>query len=96
MGFAGHLTIADGTKFQAQTGVAQSIKTPNSAYAGSPAYDYNKQIKTFITLRNLPEMERRLRELENKLAFQEDTVNSLSNELLEHQKKIDRLQQQVM
>ena len=61
-------TIADGSKFQAQTGVAQSIKTPNGAYAGSPAYDYNKQIKTFITLRNLPEMERRLRELENKLA----------------------------
>ncbi len=68
VGFAGHLTIADGTKFQAQTGVAQSIKTPNGAYAGSPAHDYNKQIKTFITLRNLPEMERRLRELENKLA----------------------------
>lgn len=68
VGFAGHLTIADGSKFQAQTGVAQSIKTPNGAYAGSPAHDYNKQIKTFITLRNLPEMERRLRELEHKLA----------------------------
>ncbi|MDP5135183.1 SlyX family protein [Rheinheimera baltica] len=35
-------------------------------------------------------------ELENKLAFQEDTVNCLSNELLEHQKKIERLHQQVM
>ncbi len=68
VGFAGHITIADGSKFQAQTGVAQSIRQPNGAYAGSPAYDYNKQIKTFITLRNLPEMERRLRELEHKLA----------------------------
>jgi UDP-3-O-[3-hydroxymyristoyl] glucosamine N-acyltransferase len=68
VGFAGHITIADGTKFQAQTGVAQSIKQPNGAYAGSPAYDYNKQIKTFITLRNLPDMERRLRELEKQLA----------------------------
>jgi SlyX protein len=35
-------------------------------------------------------------ELESKLAFQEDTVNSLSNELLEHHRRIDRLQQQVM
>lgn len=35
-------------------------------------------------------------ELESKLAFQEDTVNGLSNELLDHHKKIDRLQHQVM
>ncbi|MDX3775355.1 SlyX family protein [Chromatiaceae bacterium AAb-1] len=35
-------------------------------------------------------------ELENKLAFQEDTILSLGNELLEHQKKIERLQQQLV
>lgn len=42
------------------------------------------------------ELQLHIVELESKLAFQEDTVNSLSNELLEHQKRIDRLQQQVM
>lgn len=42
------------------------------------------------------ELQLHIVELENKLAFQEDTVNSLSNELLEHQKRIERLTQQVM
>ena len=42
------------------------------------------------------ELQLHIVDLESKLAFQEDTVNSLSNELLEHQKRIDRLQQQVM
>lgn len=42
-----------------------------------------------------PELQLHIIELESKLAFQEDAVNSLSNELLEHQKRIDRLQQQV-
>ena len=45
---------------------------------------------------NEQELQLHIVELESKLAFQEDTVNSLSNELLEHQKRIDRLQQQVM
>lgn len=34
-------------------------------------------------------------ELESKLAFQEDTVQSLSQELLEHHKRIERLQLQI-
>jgi len=42
------------------------------------------------------ELQLHIVELESKLAFQEDTVHSLSNELLDHQKKIERLQQQVM
>jgi SlyX protein len=42
------------------------------------------------------ELQLHIIELESKLAFQEDTIHSLSNELLEHHKKIERLQQQVM
>lgn len=42
------------------------------------------------------ELQLHIVELQSKLAFQEDTVNSLSNELLEHQKRIDKLAQQVM
>lgn len=34
-------------------------------------------------------------ELESKLAFQEDTVHSLSQELLAHHKRIERLQLQI-
>lgn len=35
-------------------------------------------------------------ELESKIAFQEDTVNSLHEELLAHQKRIEQLQQQII
>lgn len=41
-------------------------------------------------------MQQQLIELESKLAFQEDTVNSLNNELHQHQLRIEKLQQQVM
>lgn len=41
-------------------------------------------------------MQQQLIELESKLAFQEDTVNSLNNELHQHQMRIEKLQQQVM
>lgn len=41
-------------------------------------------------------MQQQLVELESKLAFQEDTVNSLNNELHQHQIRIEKLQQQVM
>lgn len=35
-------------------------------------------------------------ELESKIAFQEDTVNSLHQELLAHQKRIEQLQRQIL
>lgn len=35
-------------------------------------------------------------ELESKIAFQDDAMQHLSNELLEHQKRIELLQRQVM
>lgn len=35
-------------------------------------------------------------ELESKIAFQEDTVHSLHQELLAHQKRIEHLQRQIL
>jgi len=63
-GFAGHLQIADGTKINAQSGVGKSIKTPNTALTGSPAYDYGQAIRSQILSRNLPEIEKRIQNLE--------------------------------
>ncbi|HJU46248.1 MAG TPA: UDP-3-O-(3-hydroxymyristoyl)glucosamine N-acyltransferase [Chitinophagaceae bacterium] len=63
-GIVGHLTIADGSKINAQSGVSKSIKTPHSAVTGSPAYDYTSALRSQAITRNLPEMERRLKELE--------------------------------
>lgn len=63
-GLAGHLQVADGSKINAQAGLGKSLKTPNTAVTGSPAYDYNKAIRSQSMARNLPEMEKRIQELE--------------------------------
>jgi UDP-3-O-[3-hydroxymyristoyl] glucosamine N-acyltransferase len=63
-GIVGHIQIADGSKINAQSGVSKSIKQPNTAVTGSPAYDYTSTLRSQALSRNLPEMERRLKELE--------------------------------
>ncbi|UEG50397.1 UDP-3-O-(3-hydroxymyristoyl)glucosamine N-acyltransferase [Ferruginibacter lapsinanis] len=64
VGIVGHIQIADGTKINAQSGVSKSIKTPNTAVTGSPAYDYTAALRSQAIARKLPEMEKRLKELE--------------------------------
>jgi len=63
-GIVGHIYIADGTKINAQSGVSKTIKTPNTAVTGSPAFEYSSALRSQAINRNLPEMERRLSELE--------------------------------
>lgn len=63
-GIVGHIQIADGSKINAQAGLGKSLKTPGSAVTGSPAYDYNQAIRSQAIARNLPEMEKRIKELE--------------------------------
>jgi UDP-3-O-[3-hydroxymyristoyl] glucosamine N-acyltransferase len=63
-GIVGHLVIADGSKINAQSGVSKSIKTPNTAVTGSPAHDYTSALRSQALTRNLPEMEKRIKDLE--------------------------------
>lgn len=63
-GIIGHIQIAEGTKINAQSGVGKSIKTPNTSVTGSPAYDYGQAIRSQILSRNLPEIEKRIQNLE--------------------------------
>ncbi len=63
-GIVGHLTIADGSRINAQSGVSKSIKTPNAAVTGSPAFDYTSALRSQALSRNLPELEKRIKELE--------------------------------
>ncbi len=63
-GIVGHISIADGSKINAQSGVSKSIKLPNTAVTGSPAFDYTSALRSQAVSRNLPEMEKRLKELE--------------------------------
>jgi len=63
-GIVGHISIADGSKINAQSGVSKSIKTPDTAVTGSPAFDYTAALRSQVVARNLPEIEKRLKELE--------------------------------
>jgi UDP-3-O-[3-hydroxymyristoyl] glucosamine N-acyltransferase len=63
-GLAGHLQVADGSKINAQAGLGKSLKTPGTAVTGSPAYDYNKAIRSQSMARSLPELEKRIQNLE--------------------------------
>ena len=63
-GIVGHILIADGSKINAQSGVGKSIKTPNTSVTGSPAFDYTHALRSQILSRNLPALEKRVKELE--------------------------------
>jgi len=63
-GIVGHLTLADGVRINAQSGVSKSIKEPNSAVTGSPAFDYTAALRSQAIARNLPDLEKRVKDLE--------------------------------
>jgi len=64
-GVVGHIQIADGSKINAQSGVSKSIKKPKSTVTGSPAFDYASALRSQAVTRNLPELEKRIIELEH-------------------------------
>jgi UDP-3-O-[3-hydroxymyristoyl] glucosamine N-acyltransferase len=63
-GIVGHITLADGTKINAQSGVSKTVKEPGKALTGSPASEFTANLRLQASLRKLPEIEKRLRELE--------------------------------
>jgi len=64
-GIVGHIQIADGSKINAQSGVSKSIKAPHTSVTGSPAFEYTSALRSQAVTRNLPELEKRITELEN-------------------------------
>jgi UDP-3-O-[3-hydroxymyristoyl] glucosamine N-acyltransferase len=63
-GLVGHIQIADGSRINAQSGVSKSLKEPFSSVTGSPAADYTSALRSQAVFRNLPELEKRIYELE--------------------------------
>lgn len=64
VGIIGHLQIANGSKINAQSGVVKSIKKENTSITGSPAFDYASSLKSQAITRRLPDLEKRIIELE--------------------------------
>lgn len=62
-GIVGHIQLGDGSRVNAQSGVSKSIE-PGKAVTGSPAYDYTAALRSQAAARKLPELEKRVKELE--------------------------------
>ncbi len=65
VGVAGHLEITDNCIFGAQSGIAGSVKKPGM-YQGSPAIDAMNWRRSIVGFKNLPDILRRIGELEKK------------------------------
>jgi UDP-3-O-[3-hydroxymyristoyl] glucosamine N-acyltransferase len=66
VGTAGHLKIGDGAVITAQSGIPSDIP-PRSLFSGYPAVDNRQWLKTMATLNRLPELQKRVRELEAEI-----------------------------
>ena len=67
VGIAGHLVIANNTGIGAQAGIGKSIKEEGQRIIGSPAFDVKEYFKSYAVFKRLPDLNDRLRELENKV-----------------------------
>jgi UDP-3-O-[3-hydroxymyristoyl] glucosamine N-acyltransferase len=63
-GIAGHLTIANGVKIAGMAGVTKNLDGEGKSYAGFPAEDAKQSLKAQVYTRQLPELEKRVKELE--------------------------------
>jgi UDP-3-O-[3-hydroxymyristoyl] glucosamine N-acyltransferase len=66
-GIVGHITIGDGAKINAQSGVSKSLDA-GKVVTGSPAHDYTAALRSQATARKLPDLEKRIKELEKLIA----------------------------
>lgn len=66
VGTAGHLAVGDGTILTAQSGVPNDVP-PRSMYSGYPAVDNRQWLKMMASLNRLPELQKRVRELEAEI-----------------------------
>lgn len=66
VGTAGHLTIGEGAVITAKSGIPSDVP-PRSLYSGYPAADNRQWLKTVAALNRLPELQKRVRELEAEL-----------------------------
>jgi UDP-3-O-[3-hydroxymyristoyl] glucosamine N-acyltransferase len=67
VGITGHLTIGDGAQIAAQSGVMEDVD-PGVVLLGSPARPRADAMRIYASLGRLPELVKKVRELEKKLA----------------------------
>ena len=66
VGTAGHLTVGDGAVITAQSGVPNDVPE-RALYSGYPAVENRKWLRMMAALHRLPELQKRVAELEEKI-----------------------------
>lgn len=80
VGITGHVEIGDDITIGAQAGVTKSFTKPGMKILGSPAYEANESKKIFIATRRLPDLMKKIANLEAELEKlkQEKLSNTVS------------------
>jgi len=64
VGASGHITVADGVKIAARSGLTKTIHQANLVVTGYPAGEHGATLRSQIHVKNLPLLEKRVKELE--------------------------------
>lgn len=67
VGLSGHIKVADGTKIGAQSGIPGDVKKEDSVLLGYPAIDHRDFMRSSIIFKRLPELYRKVEELEKQI-----------------------------
>jgi len=66
VGLIGHITIANGVKIAAQSGITKDIKEEGIVIQGSPAFEFGPYQRSYALFRNLPKLVMQINELEKR------------------------------
>lgn len=80
VGLAGHIIIANKTSIGAQAGILKSISKEGQQIIGAPAFDVKEFYRAYAVFKQLPDLNTRLRELQNKIQHLENKRQSSSVE----------------
>lgn len=80
VGMAGHLEIANKTSIGAQAGILKSVTQEGQKIIGYPAFDKMEYFRAYAVFKQLPDLNGRLRELEKKVALQQQNAEAKSVE----------------
>lgn len=76
VGLAGHLEIANKTAIGAQAGILKSVTKEGQQLLGTPAFDKTEYFRAYAVFKQLPDINFKLRELQNKVAQTERSTES--------------------
>lgn len=91
VGLAGHIVIPDNTQVGAQSGINSSIKKKGTKIQGYPAFDYNGFMKSSVVFRKLPDLQKRVDQLEKN-----GTDAQVNSELDSLKKTVKELEEKIL